>query len=131
MPGMDDDAFRRFEALQTRARRAVAAARDARDRGATAQRVRQLVAEVDATARELDGLHTAMRTRAVIEQAKGVVMCLRNCDEQEAFAELVRISQDTQTKLHEVAMRLVAQVSRPAAPQDMIAGDPAAVRRVS
>ena len=132
MPGMDDDAFRRFEALQIRARQAVAAAaREAPDRGVLAQLVKHLAAEFDATARELAGLRAAMRTRASIEQAKGIVMCLHSCDEQEAFAELVRISQTSQTKLHDVAARLVAQVSQPTGAADLIAGDAAAVRRVS
>ena len=128
---MGDDAFRRFGDLQTRARQAVAAAtREAPDRGVLAQWVEDLAAEFDAAARELEGVRAAMRTRASIEQAKGIVMCLHSCDEQAAFAELVRISQTTQTKLHVVAARLVAQVSQPTG-ADLTAGDAAAVRRVS
>ena len=132
MPRMDDDAFRRFEALQARARQAVAAvARETPDRGVLAQRVKHLAAEFDAAANELAGLRAAMRTRAAIEQAKGIVMCLHTCDEHAAFAELVRISQSTQTKLHDVAAHLVAQVSQPTGAAGPTAGGAAAVRRVS
>lgn len=57
--------------------------------------------------KELDGLRTAMRTRAVIEQAKGVVMQREHCDADAAFEVLKRASQRAHTKLHEVAQRTV------------------------
>lgn len=50
----------------------------------------------------------AMQSRAVIEQAKGILMGTRHCDADEAFQALVRLSQQTQRKLHLVAQTLVA-----------------------
>jgi AmiR/NasT family two-component response regulator len=49
-----------------------------------------------------------MRSCAVIEQAKGILMT----DEQ-AFNRLTRLSQHANTKLRDVARRLVQERSRP------------------
>jgi len=116
--GFTDETLAAFDALRRRARAAVDRAQAARDRGPTTHRVRALVEELEATARELEGLRTAMRTRAVIEQAKGVVMCLRGCDADEAFQHLVKLSQISQRKLHDVAALVVADVigGHPGAP---------------
>jgi GAF domain-containing protein len=54
-------------------------------------------------------LQTAMQSRAVIEQAKGILIGQRGCTPQEAFDILVRLSQDTNRKLRDVAEALVAQ----------------------
>ena len=53
----------------------------------------------------------ALRHRAVIEQAKGIVMVVYRVDADTAFHLLRRHSQNTNTKLHELAARLVAQVT--------------------
>jgi hypothetical protein len=53
----------------------------------------------------------AMANRAVIEQAKGIVMRDRGCSVDEAFDALALLSQQTQTKLRDVAQQLVDQVS--------------------
>jgi AmiR/NasT family two-component response regulator len=50
-----------------------------------------------------------MQSRAVIEQAKGILIGQRRCTPQEAFDILVRLSQDTNRKLRDVAEALVAQ----------------------
>jgi hypothetical protein len=60
-----------------------------------------------ATARLASGLAEAMRTRAVIEQAKGIVMAERNVDADGAFEILRRMSQDRNVKLREVAHEIV------------------------
>ena len=52
----------------------------------------------------------ALRHRAVIEQAKGIVMVVYRVDADTGFHLLRRHSQNTNTKLHELADRLVAQV---------------------
>ena len=52
-------------------------------------------------------LQDAMLSRAVIEQAKGILMGERRCSAQEAFDILIRLSQDTNRKLREVAQALV------------------------
>jgi GAF domain-containing protein len=57
----------------------------------------------------------AMASRAVIEQAKGVLMGGRRCSADEAFAVLVKLSQQSGRKLREVAQALVDQVE--SAPQ--------------
>jgi GAF domain-containing protein len=54
-------------------------------------------------------LQAAMQSRAVIEQAKGILMGERRCNADEAFNILVRLSQDTNRKLREVAEALVAK----------------------
>jgi GAF domain-containing protein len=58
-------------------------------------------------------LQTAMKSRAVIEQAKGILMGERRCNAEEAFNILVRLSQDTNRKLREVAEALVERAASP------------------
>ena len=52
-------------------------------------------------------LQTAMQSRAVIEQAKGILMGQRRCSADEAFTLLVRLSQEANRKLRDVAQALV------------------------
>jgi GAF domain-containing protein len=52
-------------------------------------------------------MQQAMESRAVIEQAKGIIMVQRKCDADEAFSVLVRLSQQTNTKLRAVCAALV------------------------
>jgi transcriptional regulator with GAF, ATPase, and Fis domain len=54
-----------------------------------------------------DQLTEALRSRAVIEQAKGILMGARHCNADEAFTILVKLSQDTHVKLHAVAQTVV------------------------
>jgi GAF domain-containing protein len=61
------------------------------------------------TAKLARQLQTAMASRAVIEQAKGIIMGSRRCSPDEAFAILTRISQDSNRKLRDVAAALVAK----------------------
>ncbi|MFC0004884.1 GAF and ANTAR domain-containing protein [Micromonospora siamensis] len=61
----------------------------------------------DATATLAEQMREAMRSRAVIEQAKGIIMGERHCSSQEAFALLSKISQDTNRKVRDVAAALV------------------------
>ena len=56
-------------------------------------------------------LERAMASRAVIEQAKGIIMGRQKCGADEAFAELVKFSQRTNRKLHDIAAGIVAEVS--------------------
>ncbi|PPK63126.1 ANTAR domain-containing protein [Actinokineospora auranticolor] len=63
---------------------------------------------------ELDGLRRALRTRATIEQAMGVLVVLRRCSPKEAFDALVRLSQQYNTKLHRVARLVVDMFAEPA-----------------
>ncbi len=54
-------------------------------------------------------LQAAMESRAVIEQAKGIIMGDRRCTAEEAFAILSKLSQDTNRKVRDVAAALVAR----------------------
>ncbi|MEH0829207.1 MULTISPECIES: GAF and ANTAR domain-containing protein [unclassified Micromonospora] len=57
-------------------------------------------------------MRAAMESRAVIEQAKGIIMGERRCSAEEAFAILVKVSQDTNRKVRDVAAALVARAER-------------------
>ena len=61
----------------------------------------------EAQSKVAEQLQTAMHSRAVIEQAKGILMGQRRCGAQEAFDVLVRLSQDSNRKLRDVAQALV------------------------
>jgi transcriptional regulator with GAF, ATPase, and Fis domain len=52
-------------------------------------------------------LSEAIKSRGVIEQAKGILMGERRCSADEAFQILTRLSQDSNTKLRDVAAALV------------------------
>lgn len=54
-------------------------------------------------------LQQAMQSRAVIEQAKGILMGQRRCNEQEAFDILTRFSQEANLELREMAEALIAE----------------------
>ncbi len=67
---------------------------------------------------ELDGLRRAMRNRAVIEQAKGVLAARLQIGPEDAFDHLLELSQRTNTKLAEVASALIGTTAPdPAAPE--------------
>ncbi|MGQ5259848.1 ANTAR domain-containing protein [Micromonospora sp. ZYX-F-536] len=63
----------------------------------------------DSAATLAEQMREAMRSRAVIEQAKGIIMGERHCSSEEAFALLSKISQDTNRKVREVAEALVSR----------------------
>lgn len=65
---------------------------------------REEIAELHA---QLDGLQVALETRAVIEQAKGMVMLREGLDPDAAFRMLVAISQRSHRKLRDVAALVV------------------------
>ncbi|SCE82008.1 GAF domain-containing protein [Micromonospora matsumotoense] len=71
----------------------------------------------DSTASLAGQMQEAMRNRAVIEQAKGIIMGQRRCTADEAFALLARVSQNSNRKLRDVAEALVQQVVEPASGQ--------------
>ena len=60
---------------------------------------------------EIDGLRTALETRGVIEQAKGMIMLTLKVDEDAAFEVLTRRSQASGEKLVAVARDVVARGS--------------------
>ena len=64
------------------------------------------VAAIAAT-RESEQLHSALATRDVIGQAKGIIMERFNLDDIAAFQMLRRLSQDSNTPLSAIAQRVV------------------------
>jgi hypothetical protein len=66
-----------------------------------------LVATVERLREEVDGLRQAMRSRALIEQAKGMLMERHGCTPDEAFERLAKLSQHANVKLADVAAALV------------------------
>jgi len=78
----------------------------------------ELLAELYAThaavalagVRRSHDFESALRHRDVIGQAKGYLMAVHQLDEHEAFATLVRYSQTSHTKLHQVAQELMRTV---------------------
>src|SRR3954453_4177324 len=74
------------------------------------------VMNADAHARVVDQAHTmrlAMESRAVIEQAKGVLMAQRGVDAQQAFDMLRDASQRYNRKLREIAVGIAEPTPRP------------------
>jgi len=61
---------------------------------------------VTALQTEVSQLRTAMASRAAIEQAKGILMLLTNCNEQVAFELLAHMSSHTHRKVREVAQAI-------------------------
>jgi GAF domain-containing protein len=58
-------------------------------------------------------MEIAMRSRAVIEQAKGIIMRDRRCSADEAFTVLTKLSQRSNRKLRDVAVALIARSTAP------------------
>ncbi|SIM85421.1 GAF and ANTAR domain-containing protein [Micromonospora cremea] len=66
----------------------------------------------DSTATLARQMQEAMTSRAVIEQAKGIIMAERRCSPAEAFTILSKVSQDSNRKVREVAQALVDRAAR-------------------
>ncbi|MFD4635896.1 ANTAR domain-containing response regulator [Lentzea sp. NPDC058436] len=62
--------------------------------------------------RQVEHLERALESRAVIEQAKGVLMAVHTCSAEDAFGMLVEQSQRANTKLRDVAAKLLASATR-------------------
>ncbi len=60
-------------------------------------------------AQEARHMHQALKTRARIEQARGILMANHRCSADEAFLLLIRASQLQNRTLHDVAVELVEQ----------------------
>ena len=58
-------------------------------------------------------LQEAIRSRAVVDQAKGILMQLLGCEGDEAFERLRRISQTQHVKLTEVARQVIETRAEP------------------
>jgi AmiR/NasT family two-component response regulator len=69
----------------------------------------QSAGRVTDAAREAAHMRRAMDVRAVIDQAKGIIMHARGCDSAAAFDELRRVAQRNRMKVADVARSLVAE----------------------
>ena len=67
------------------------------------------IRELGALALENDQLKEALTSRATIDQAKGILMARHGVDPEEAFRILVRMSNDTNVRVADVARALVYQ----------------------
>ena len=56
---------------------------------------------------EISQLRVALKSREVIGQATGMVMAQEGLTREEALMSLVRLSQNSNTKLRDIAQRLV------------------------
>jgi two-component system, response regulator / RNA-binding antiterminator len=61
---------------------------------------------------EVEQLREALTSRATIDQAKGILMAQHGCSPEEAFGMLVRLSNDTNVRLADVASALVYQTAQ-------------------
>ena len=57
-------------------------------------------------------LSEAIKSRAVIEQAKGILMADRRCSADKAFEVLTKLSQNSNRKLRDVAAAIVANATK-------------------
>jgi hypothetical protein len=81
-----------------------------------AEQLAAAIVSVDAyrsTAKLAREMAEAMRSRAVIEQAKGMLMSEHRINADEAFQRLTQLSQRSNRKLREVAQRLVDERTDP------------------
>jgi GAF domain-containing protein len=60
-------------------------------------------------------LQQALASRAVISQAQGVLMAELHCSAEQAFATLIRLSQQQGVKLHQAAQSVVDRAAGPTA----------------
>jgi len=58
-----------------------------------------------------EDMRRAMETRAVIEQAKGILVAQQHCTPEQAFEMLTRLSQTTHRKLRDCAVDLVTSTA--------------------
>lgn len=68
---------------------------------------------LDAARQSAEGLVVAMQSRAVIEQAKGILISQFHCSADQAFAELSGRSQRSNRRVRDLAQEMVDQHSRP------------------
>ena len=69
----------------------------------------EAAAELAALHKENDQLRSALTSRATIDQAKGILMAEHGCSPEVAFGRLVKMSQDANVPLRDVARAIVYQ----------------------
>ena len=66
----------------------------------------------DGARRSVRALEAALKSRASIDHAIGVLMALHGIDPEAAFDLMVKTSQQSNTKLRDVAQQLLAKIDR-------------------
>jgi hypothetical protein len=67
----------------------------------------QAIATIEELREEIAGLRYALTSRSTIDEAKGILMADRGCDEDTAFQILVDLSQETNVPVRDVAGAVV------------------------
>ncbi|MTE19914.1 ANTAR domain-containing protein [Streptomyces sp. TRM43335] len=98
-----EHAYRRTDTPTPRTHTAVAQRGYARHLAQAADEVRRL----EELREEVEQLRQALHSRAVIDQAIGIVQAERRCNPEDAFQILVTVSQRTNVKLRDIATALV------------------------
>ena len=104
----DYSAGDRSDSHDDRRRSRRARERAAADRTRAADDRERAVDQERAQDRRLDGLRVALESRLVIGQAQGLLMARHSTSSDKAFAVLVRLSQQSNVKLRDLAAQLVA-----------------------
>ena len=73
----------------------------------------QAIATIERLREEVFGLRFALTSRAAIDEAKGILMAERGCDEESAFQILTQLSQDTNVPVRDVARAIVYKAQDP------------------
>jgi AmiR/NasT family two-component response regulator len=76
------------------------------------ERIRQLERDAAAQATELLNVKQAIETRDVIGMAMGIIIANLGCTPPDAFAILVKRSQNQNRKLHELCVEIVDRAGR-------------------
>ena len=103
----DDAAADRAEAVNDRARSARSRERAALQRDRAAHDRAEALAREVGLGNQLATLKNALDTRNIIGQAQGLLMARHRINGDDAFAMLVRLSQNTHRKLRDVAAHVV------------------------
>ncbi|WP_369250625.1 ANTAR domain-containing protein [Streptomyces sp. R41] len=85
----------------------------------TSTRDAALAVEILELRAEIEQLGKALASRAVIDQARGMVMALAPCSSERAWDLLVDVSQHCNVKLRDVAAALVATTKDEALPEQL------------
>ncbi|MFC4784164.1 ANTAR domain-containing protein [Nocardioides sp. MAHUQ-72] len=112
---VDDVTGLRPSALRALEARGAAIARHQGEDEANEEVVRSLViaaGDLEAMAEEIEQLREALSSRATIDQAKGIVMAQVGCSADEAWRRLVKMSNDTNVRVADVAAAVVYRVAR-------------------
>ena len=107
--GLTPGALRALEQRRDAEQRRRQAGERGVEQGAEQDALSMLIAleDFNAMAEEISQLREALRSRSTIDQAKGLVMAERRCTPDQAFKYLIKLSNDTNVRVADVAAALV------------------------